>query len=271
VFVQAGVALHALDAETGERQWVYRTNSSFRGMTVTDDLVVFASRKDARGGGGGKSVIALDGGDGSERWQTVVGGNTGPMATPVVADATVYAVVHSTDHHEKMDAETRAFALNSDTGDVRWNEAVDQPHVPFSLPAVAGDSLYYGTRDLVALDTDDGSTAWTAAETVDAGGHLVPALADDAVFVTHDGGVTAFEQLGGATRWHHEEPDTWQFPVVAGDDLLVAARDGLHAYDVESGDERFHALRGDHSFLGSPIVVDGTVYVSNGADLLALE
>lgn len=270
VFVQAGVALHALDAATGERQWLYRTNSSFRGMTVTDGLVIFASRKTSRGGDGGESVIALDVGDGSERWQTVVGGNTGPMATPVVADDTVYAVRHESSR-EAADEEMVVFALDRENGEVGWKNTLNQRYEPFSLPAVADDTLVYGMRDLHAFDTDDGSVKWTDEETVDAEGHLVPAVADDAVFVTHDGGVSAFEQLGGTRRWHHEEPDTSRFPVVAGGDLLVAARDGLHAYDVASGDERLHALEGEHPFLGSPIVVDETVYLPNGSELLALE
>lgn len=110
--------------------------------------------------------------------------------------------------------------------------------------------------------TDD-STEWThAAANPSATAYVRDALAP---------------RTGATERWAFDAPRAYGRPVVAAGLAFLPTGDGLYAYDVESGEERWQFVpdgegRGS-SFALSPAVADETVYVGFEGDpgLFALD
>jgi len=138
-------------------------------------------------------------------------------------------------------------------------------------PSICRRELLAGVAGLTAasatagcLDLDDGgptpgtddSTEWSHA----AANRRATAYAPDALA----------PRTGATERWTIDAPGAYQRPVVAGGLALLPTGDGLYAYDVETGEERWQfASDGedrDSAFALSPAVNGDTVYVGFQSD-----
>jgi outer membrane protein assembly factor BamB len=229
-------------------------------------------------GSGDGNLWTVDARTGKVLWTAATGGAVD--GSPVLAGGLV--VVAS------RDRVLRAF--DPKTGAGRWRFAFGE-ELPFrwgwdyilSSAAVAGDTLFVGGGDgnVYALDTKSGRERWRFATR----GRVrsSPAVADGVVYAgSFDGHLYALDAATGKERWRFATEgvshDLEKFgfdrrsiqgsPTVAGDAVLVGARDG-HLYAVERADGR-KRWSFDHVVswvVGTPAYADGVAYVGSSDGL----
>ena len=182
--------------------------------------------------------------------------------TPVVDSGLLYVTsfeVHALD----VASGRRQFK----TRDVAWTMAVAGGRIHAS----DGPSLF-------ALDAADGGERWRTA--IDGWVYAVQADSGTVVTGTRGGGVQAWDAGRGTLRWERtgaqtefESPDSG--PSI--EDRVVYYQGGglLHAVDAVSGAELWSCPVGEPGAAGSvvtrPVVADGTVHLTAGTRVLALD
>lgn len=156
---------------------------------------------------------------------------------------------------------------------VRWQFAADSP--VRTSPAVVDGIAYFGSDDgsLHAVTLQDGAEIWRFAT-----GNSVassPAVVDGAVFFgSEDQNCYAVEASTGDERWRLPiGPYSGAPAVVDGTVLVNGGEQGqmnLFALDAHDGSERWRFAVDAYSGL-IPAVADGTVFLSTGTNLHALE
>lgn len=168
--------------------------------------------------------------------------------------------------------------------------------------AVGGETVYIGSRDLVAINTATGQSKWSFEPTVpdhdypegDAGadvGH--PAVVDGTVYAgvafvgpggrpsTYDSALIAVDATTGEQRWRYDTEggvtyDDFSTVTVAADTVVtsVAGEDGHATRTViaftTDGKERWRTQI-DEMFSGALPVSDGRVYIPSAAGIQALD
>ena len=126
VGIRAGYSegLHALEATTGEVQWIYRT-AVVSSPTVADGIVYF--------GAGDQHLYALDSAKGDLLWRYKTSDSV--FSSPAVAHGVVY--FGSNDTH--------LYAVDAATGDLRWRYETEASVK--SSPAVADGIVYFVGSD----------------------------------------------------------------------------------------------------------------------------
>lgn len=141
--------------------------------------------------------------------------------------------------------------------------------------AVAGNRLFTQEQRgedevVICYDADSGATVWVHRDSSrfweaigGAGPRATPALADGMLFTLGANGLlNRLDPLTGQRIWQRDlaqdasrQPPTWGFsssPLVAGGLVIVhaggAGDQGVLAYDVESGEPRWSAAAGDHTY-----------------------
>lgn len=169
VFVDGGPTVHAIDAETGQRRW-RRSLDGDAGPSLAatrDTLLV-----------GGSTVRALAVSDGSTRWRYDAFERRVAVA---VADDTVYVANHNA-----------IGAVDASSGAERWRRrfgegALSRDPTP---PVVDGRYVYTPAEErLLALQPDDGETAWAFESRFVDGLAAPPALSGGGIFLASGGGV----------------------------------------------------------------------------------
>ncbi len=182
--------------------------------------------------------------------------------TPVVSDGLLYVTsfeVHALD----VATGRREFK----TRDVAWTMAVEGGRIHAS----DGPSLF-------ALDAKDGSDRWRTP--VDGWVYTVHADAGTLVTGTRGGGVQAWDAARGILRWERggaqtesETPESG--PAVAGRAVLYRGGGQLHAVDALTGAGMWSCPVERPGQGGAvptrPVVADGTVFLTAGTRVLALD
>ncbi len=128
---------HALDAQTGLRQWSYEVRQDFARiegqLAVSADEVVYFPA--------GNQLVALDGRTGEALWELE---ELGPVTSPVIGNAgTVYAA-----------AGNQVMALRPRSGEVLWTYEIPGPEPVSSMVLDSDGTLYLlAGRTLFALET----------------------------------------------------------------------------------------------------------------------
>ncbi len=117
--------IHALDAETGEQQWVTTERSWVDSGPVIGDESVFTTTRDG-------TVAAFDRDDGAERWSVEVGAKGD--ASPALADGLVVS----------GDRNGRVVALDSSDGSEVWATGTEDRVT--ATPVVGDGTVYIGTK-----------------------------------------------------------------------------------------------------------------------------
>ncbi|SFR32736.1 PQQ-like domain-containing protein [Halogeometricum limi] len=134
-----------------------------------------------------------------------------------------------------------------------------------SPPAVAGDRAFVTTFvEVFCLATDRDEVLWRGPETKGIQG--APTVTDDTLFVNGGGytetppRLTAFD-FDGTERWSYESGVRSRATPAVGDGAVFVTSDaGVHAVELETGEERFVSDAVSHGW-GSVAVADGTAYV----------
>ena len=247
--------------------WRFPTEGPVRSSPTIVGDEVFVGSGDGR-------LYALSLTSGEERWRTEVGESvaSGPLVT---ADAVGVTTLNGS--IVRVDRTTGRITWHVRTGATAplvWGfEGTDYYS---SSPVLAGDLLIAGAADgnVYGLSWSDGSIRWQVK--TDGRVRSSPAVADSTVYVgSYDGKVYAIDVATGKTRWTYStagvELMSAQFgydrrsiqssPVVAGDRLLIGARDGnLYALDRHTGREIWKSPHDETSWvIASPAVRDSLI------------
>ena len=240
-------ALYAVDRATGAQRWKFETRGPVNSSPAYHDGLVYAGSVDG-------NFYAVDAATGTVKWTFATKGE-------------------------------RRFTAPGIHGAIPRTERMPDPFDVFlSSPAVAGNTVYFGSGDqhVYALDAATGALRWSFA-TGDVV-HASPAVVDGVVYIgSWDRNIYALDARTGRERWRHTTGnDTIIYnqigvassAAVAGDMLVVGGRDGkFHALDARTGAGRWvHDNRGGWT-IASPAVKDGIVYfpTSDGTRFKALD
>ncbi|MEF8869493.1 MAG: PQQ-binding-like beta-propeller repeat protein [Haloarculaceae archaeon] len=269
-------AVLAVDTETGERRWRASVGTEVGLAPAVGDAAVYV--------GAGSRLVALEEGNGSERWTF---GTAHPIAAPPVpVDGAVCLATLDGDAESGRTGTAPPGADGTPTptaADVRWL-AADVVAVspgdgserwraeetarysftsgpPASLPlAAAGDRVFLVVGDeLIAYDAATGGTVWSV--TADA---VTPAVADGVVST----GRVGVDVSDGSVRWRFRTGGgIGASPAVVGNTAYVGSDDQyLYALAANAGTVDW-AVPTDGMVRASPVVGDDAVYVgtTNGS------
>lgn len=209
---------------------------------VQEDTVYF--------GGYGGNVVALNAGDGSERWRHKAGSRV--IGGVLVTADTVYAGTDAGD----------LVALDRANGNERWRQRAGREI--WSAPVTDGSTIFIASMDgRITAYAPDGTRRWQAkvANAAIAG---TPALRDGVLYVgAYDRRLYAVDAQSGETRWRSAAADNWFWtePLIDGDTVFAGNMDGrVYAVDRQSGEQRWQKQ------IGSPVrarlaVQDGVLLV----------
>jgi outer membrane protein assembly factor BamB len=250
-FIWWAVMGEDLPFEWGREGWDYYTSSP---VVVDSTLLI---------GSGDGHVYALDVETGAERWRFATEGRI--RSSPAVADGVVYV----------GSADGNLYALELETGELEWRfetegSALASADFGFdrktiqSSPAVAGGTVYFGSRDgaMYAVDAGNGELRWRVSE---GPSWMVssPAVSDGAVYAGWSDALIfhAVDASTGEELWRFDVGDrVFSSPTVVGATVYVGTLSGqLLAIDKNTGQERWRYGLGEW-IASSPTVADGVVY-----------
>ncbi|MFF5020141.1 PQQ-binding-like beta-propeller repeat protein [Streptomyces sp. NPDC001165] len=207
------------------------------------------------------TLLALDAGNGSRRWQRrATGDNT------IITSASGGTLYYGSGDY--------MYAADPNNGEIRWK---DKDYGLHTAPITVGDTAYARFQAFFFVwDANTGKPLWKYE--VGAGEDI--AVADGTVYA-HGGQVLhAVDPGSGKERWTHEaDSAAVTRPVVVDGMVYFGSRDGtLHAVDARTGTERWR--RGFTGKLwdpriaggaGDPVVASGAVYFENNAYVSAFD
>jgi outer membrane protein assembly factor BamB len=243
--------LYALDAESGQEKWKFRTEDwVLSSPAIANGLVYFGSEDGY--------LYAADSKTGQKKWNFKTGDWID--GSPAVANGTVY--FGSDDEH--------LYAVDANTGQEKWKFKTDSGM--FSSPAIENSVVYFGSDSgyLFAANTITGQEIWKfkAGNSISSS----PAIADGVVYI---GSFSDFISglLFSAGYLYAVDAKTgqmiWKFRTGAAVDSSPAIYNGsiyfrsaggnLYAVNAKTGEEiwKFRIRDGVQS---SPAVADGIVY-----------
>lgn len=257
----AGGKIHALDAASGRKKWVYSAfvDTEASSLAVGDNTVFV----------GGNGVLALNAANGDEKW-----GMRGsvlldlPHSALTVWDSLVY--IGMTVKTSIYDPDVPAlYALDTTTGKVKWSyrSATD-----VTQPIVAKGTLFVGIhRGLYALDARTGKKKWSTRSYGEI--HLRPAAADGWLYVA-DGKskIYALDETTGSRKWTYQSASKPASPpVVSGATLYYGGSDkNLYALNAATGAKNWSLSTGS-AVTSPPVVSGGTVYCNANHTVYALD
>lgn len=279
--------VHAVDAGSGGRRWRTRVREPTAAPELHRGLVLV---------GTADGLVALDRGDGSERWRVdtdervtrlaatddgiyasgdgVLALDTGgetrwqegtPVRGPLAAGT--LAVVTSVLSGENDQA---LAAFHPDDGTERWRTTLRTGRLSAPFPAVDGDRVYAVGRRVTAFDATTGAVRWVFDLGDRESLRTPPVRADGlhvgsgVLFTDRDYG-TVFSLSGGDLGYEFRAPNA--VSALAGDEGGLFARVGetVHAVDPDLMSGRWSVDLGRVASSGvgaSLAAVDGTCYVA---------
>jgi outer membrane protein assembly factor BamB len=263
--VDGGV--HALDSRLGSTQWTFEPVSATAHASPTvADGAVYVGSYDGR-------LYAIDAGSGSELWTVETGDRE--WSQPVVLDDTVYirgGYEEIFDDDVLTGYRSQLYAVDARTGEKRWR--VETNGRPESVPTLSDGTVFVcsGPPDgsLYALDSETGEREWsfTAADLANSS----PTVAGGTVYVggDTDSVLYAVDAASGKEIWRLETDGAVGrgSPTVVDGSVFLCTTSGLLSVATATGDVDWtYEIDADARYLAnsSPVVVDGTVYVSAGS------
>lgn len=213
----------------------------------------------------GKGVVAaFRTSDGREAWRHDLGERQATASTAI--DGTVLVSTQFV-REGARDPDVRAYRATD--GGQRWKRP--SPKWQASLAAVGDTVLALSSQFqigsvLTARSLTDGSERWRV-ELDDNGIPGGPLIAGGTAYVApDDDGVYAFDLSDGAERWHYEAATTNRVGAAASDDEAYLVDDGrLAAVAAADGSERWSVSSdGDRRYRGTPAVGQDTIYLEKG-------
>jgi len=246
--------VYALDAETGDEQWTFQTDSVVDSSPTVVDGTVYVGSWD-------NNVYALDAVTGEQQWTFTTGAN-------VTSSPTVVNVSAAGDAGGRMvfvgSYDNSVYALDAADGTEQWSVQTDEVR---SSPTVVDGTVFvgafgYNDDDVYALDAVDGSEQWSFPTGFEVGSS--PTMYEDTVFVgAAADDVYALDAGSGSEQWSFQAPSLSSPTVVDGTVFIGSFDNALYAFDAADGIPQWTFETGDSIGYSSPTVVDGTVFVGS--------
>lgn len=266
---QHGGGIHAIDAHTGKRRWLYPAPRGLATVPSAGANSVFTGVGDTEAGG----LVAVDRTTGIPRWTTPTAQLCGP---PAFAAGVVYA----------GDSTGTAYAVDAASGTQLWQVACAEtgttrlPDLSVNRPVVANGLVHFAVETpddqqpmLYALRADTGKSAWTApaprrtSSLADL--YHGPFLAGSTLCLPNNatGTVYGLDAATGTRRWQSTGTAANDGTSCgAGAVLLTGCRaDGLSAVDGMTGMVRWQ-FPGSGPVGAGPVVAGGIAYVGTSSD-----
>ena len=253
---------HAVDVETRQEKWRFRTGGIVRSRAIVfGGQVVFA--------GDDGYLYALDEATGEENWRFDMGSGDFDRHPPAPGPPYDYDYRHSSPlvHADLLLVGTPTGVLHAvfrDIGLPAWSFEAGGPIR--STPSTDGRHVFFGSWDghAYALDIRTGKLAWS----FDTGGIIQGSPATDAgrvIFGSRSARIFALDAGTGAVQWVHVRPDgSWieSSPVIYRDTVYVGTSDSraLFALEAKSGAPIWEFDTGGWSW-ARPVLADGKVYI----------
>jgi len=255
--------VYALDAQSGDMRWKFRTGDVVHASPAYADGVVFFGSWDSY-------FYAVDARTGQERWRfhggedQVIHNQVGFQSSPAVIDGVVYTGCR----------DSNLYAIDAFTGKEKWRWNASGSWV-ISSPAVAKGKVIFGTSDSSLYLVVD---ATTGKPTVEIQGNAYtfasPAVAGSVVFTgILNGSLEARDFDSGALLWEFQTETSRR----NADWILTAERKFNAPFFFPSAWREAPIVATARQFangaiFSSPLVVGGTVYFgSTDGALYALE
>ena len=211
-------------------------------------------------------VIALDAGDGRERWRARVSSEV--LAQPVAADGIV--AVHTGDG--------RITALEADDGAMRWTYDTQVPVLTLrgtAAPVVDSGLVYAGfaTGKIAAVRVEDGQPVWEQRVMLPEGRSELSRMVDvdstplvlgGVIFaVSFQGRLKAFRRRDGTALWQHEASSYLDLAEGYGQVYVVSDDDAVRAVDQLDAAIVWEQLGLRNRRLSPPVAFDNYVLVGD--------
>jgi outer membrane protein assembly factor BamB len=201
--------LYAVDSNTGEEKWKFETGSEVNSPTLSAGIVYF---------GFGHNLYAVDSNTGEEKWKFKT---KGLVYSPAVSDGVVY--LGSADSH--------LYAVDSDTGKEKWKFKTDRD---VYSPAVSDGVVYLGSADshLYAVDSDTGEEKWKFR--IEGGISSTPTISEGTVYIgSYNSHLYAVDNNTGEEKWKFKTGDyILSFPTIS-EGIVYFGSDDSHLYAVD--------------------------------------
>jgi outer membrane protein assembly factor BamB len=216
----------ALNAETGDLIWQFRTNHSVWGSPTYKDGRLFVTSLD-------RSVYALEAETGELLWQQTLEGAIASQA--VVNEGLVYVSSFAHGVH----------ALSVENGEEQWRAEAD--NWVWGSPVLDNGMLYFASAqgDVHAVDAQTGVEVWR--QEIIGAVQTTPVVHGDFLYIASErrgeaggGLLTAFSLTeDGRQLWQSNTPEPiYTTPVVVGDSIVVALQSDdtlLIGFNLETG------------------------------------
>ena len=211
-------------------------------------------------------VVALDAGDGRERWRARLSSEV--LAPPVAADGIV--AVHTGDG--------RITALEADDGAMRWTYDTQVPVLTLrgtAAPVVEDGLVYAGfaTGKIAAVRVEDGQPVWEQRVMLPEGRSELSRMVDvdstplvlgGVIFaVSFQGRLKAFRRSDGTALWQHEASSYLDLAEGYGQVYVVADDDAVRAVDQLDAAVVWEQLGLRHRRLSPPVAFGNYVLVGD--------
>ena len=264
--------IFAVDAVSGEIRWQKTLENYVLGSSpaVVDGAVYVA---------GGYKLYSFEAATGKERWTLPI--QYSAQSSPTVSGNMVYIASQ----------DGKVYGVDARTGEQQWSNG-DIKGLVFGAPAVSGPYIFVGTDggEVLALSATTGNRIWKTP----VGGTIFasPAVSGTTLIVTSRGstttdsltdaaGTTPAAGTGGGSIFALNIADgklLWTYGVagassaaISGNLVIVGGDDGgVHALDLESGEQRWLAPTGN-PVTSSPVIVGDLVYIASGLNLYGLD
>jgi len=207
-------------------------------------------------------LFALDARNGHEKWRTEIYADNTPA---IGSDGTIYTI-SATDRSEP----SYLYAVNPDSGAVKWKLQISNKNVGECNLAVADDgTIYISTQDNLYAVTSSGEMQWQmqVADRLTA-----PAIGKDVLYVGTGEGVLYAINFDGTVKWKCETDDTIYLPPIIDSygTVYVCSGNKLYALEPFSGDVLFRYILQERITAGPIIDQKSTLYIAAKNRVIAL-
>lgn len=256
-------SVYALDAATGAQHWKFATGNVVHASPAYADGVIFVGSWDS-------NFYAIDATTGKEKWRfksgddELIHNQVGFQGSPAVVDGVVY--VGCRDSH--------LYAIEAATGKEKWNVSTGLSWV-ITSPAVHQGKVYFATSDTGLFTVVEAATGKPLVEqTSKSFLWSSPAIAGDVAFIgSFNGALEARDATNGELLWEFQTEASkrnlgWVLTADRSFNQSLVYRSNWREAPTIAVNQQLSV----GSFLSSPLVVNGVVYIgSTDGKLYAVE
>jgi outer membrane protein assembly factor BamB len=255
----------ALNSTTGALLWTFAAESgqnSIWSSPAIDDGRVFVGNRQS-------NLLCLNESTGALLWSFAAGGEVD--ASPAVDNGQVYINVCLPNPDNASNKDAKFYCLNAVNGSVLWNYQCSGGQDFSSPAILDNTVFECTLNDVYALNADTGALRWSTHVFSDGTITSTPAVANGKVFVCSNGAVSCLNGDTGAILWTQTTFDTQSVgtfrssPAVIGNSLIVCSSFGtVFNINTQTGTLNWKFKATSSEIWSSPAVADGKVLVGAG-------